>query len=142
MGHSKADSCGGHRMLSIIKECKRITESRSLSLLLTLSLVLIITSTLAEAMQVKRAGFVGMRGKKDMEGSLEDLYASDPDSEAELYAGPEVYPYSYYPKPRFDNNLNTGRGHAGRNWTKSFLKSSLIHIPNPLLSQKRFETCL
>ena len=40
------------RMLSIVKECKRITESRSLSLLLTLSLVLIIASTLAEAMQV------------------------------------------------------------------------------------------
>jgi len=88
-------------MLSIIKECKRITESRSLSLLLTISLVLIITSTLAEAMQVKRAGFVGMRGKKDMENSLEDLYASDPDSEAELYAGPEVYPYSYYKRAGF-----------------------------------------
>ena len=51
--------------------------------------------------QVKRAGFVGMRGKKDMEGSLEDLYARDPDSEAELYAGPEVYPYSYYKRAGF-----------------------------------------
>ena len=51
--------------------------------------------------QVKRAGFVGMRGKKDMENSLEDLYASDPDSEAELYAGPEVYPYSYYKRAGF-----------------------------------------
>ena len=51
--------------------------------------------------QVKRAGFVGMRGKKDMEGSLEDLYASDPDSEAELYSGPEVYPYSYYKRAGF-----------------------------------------
>ena len=49
-----------------------------------------------------------------------------------------------YPKPRFDNNLNTGRGHAGRNWTKSFLKFSLIHIPNPLLSEKdlKVESCL
>ena len=52
-------------------------------------------------MQVKRAGFVGMRGKKDIEGSLEDLYASDPDSEAELYAGAEVYPYSYYKRAGF-----------------------------------------
>ena len=27
-----------------------------------------------------------------------------------------------YPKPRFDNSLNIGRGHAGHDWDKSFLK--------------------
>ena len=69
-------------MLSFVKQCKWITDNRSLSLLLTLSFVLAAASTLAEAMQVKRAGFVGMRGKKSsstLEGLLEDLYENDPD---------------------------------------------------------------
>merc|ERR1712156_164 len=64
MGHSKTDSWGGHRMLSFVRECKSITDNRSLSLLLRLSLALVVASTFAEAMEVKRAGFVGMRGKK------------------------------------------------------------------------------
>ena len=69
-------------MLSFVKQCKWITDNRCLSLLLTLSFVLAAASTLAEAMQVKRAGFVGMRGKKSsstLEGLLEDLYENDPD---------------------------------------------------------------
>merc|ERR1712193_60500 len=81
MGHSKTDGWGGHRMLSIVRECKSITDNRSPSLLLRFSLALVVASTLAEAMEVKRAGFVGMRGKKssDIEtASMEDMY-EDPD---------------------------------------------------------------
>jgi len=65
-------------MLSFVKECKSITDNRSLSLLLRLSLALVVASTLAEAMEVKRAGFVGMRGKKEA-GLMEDMYENDPD---------------------------------------------------------------
>jgi len=80
--HSKTDSWGGHRMLSFVRECKSITDNRSLSLLLRLSLALVVASTFAEAMEVKRAGFVGMRGKKasDVEtGLMEDMYENEPD---------------------------------------------------------------
>jgi len=70
-------------MLSFVRECKSITDNRSLSLLLRLSLALVLASTFAEAMEVKRAGFVGMRGKKssDLEeaGLMEDMYENDPE---------------------------------------------------------------
>merc|ERR1711963_1224989 len=100
--HFSSDSGGGHRMLSIIKQCKRITSNRSISTLLILSIILVIASTLTEAMQLKRAGFVGMRGKKSIEGSVEDLYETDPESEADLYDGPEAaYPYNYFKRAGF-----------------------------------------
>merc|ERR1711935_1070586 len=79
----KTDGWGGHRLLSFLRECKIITDNRSLSLLLRLSLALVLASTLAEAMEVKRAGFVGMRGKKSSDlveaGLMEDMYENDPE---------------------------------------------------------------
>merc|ERR1712029_1088206 len=80
MGHSKTDSWGGHRMLSFFKKCQRITDSRVLCLLFTLSLLLAVASTLTEAIELKRAGFVGMRGKKSntIEDQSEEFYENNP----------------------------------------------------------------
>merc|ERR1712193_198319 len=94
MGHSKTDGWGGHRMLSIVRECKSITDNRSPSLLLRFSLALVVASTLAEAMEVKRAGFVGMRGKK----ALSD---SDASEAADLYAVPGLDPTRYFKRAGF-----------------------------------------
>merc|ERR1711997_514482 len=78
--HSKTDDWGGHRMLSFVKRCKRITDDQPLSLLLTLSLILVMASTLTEALELKRAGFVGMRGKKSdsIEVPTDDFYENNP----------------------------------------------------------------
>merc|ERR1711962_745041 len=96
MGHSKTDSWGGHRMLSFVRECKSITDNRSLSLLLRLSLALVVASTFAEAMEVKRAGFVGMRGKKALTDS-----ESDAAEAADLYAVPGLDPDRYFKRAGF-----------------------------------------
>ena len=67
-------------MLSL-RQCKRITDDRPLCFLLSLGLGLFALASMAseaEAMELKRAGFVGMRGKKSMENLYQDMYDTDP----------------------------------------------------------------
>lgn len=63
------------RMLSLLKKCKLVASpDRQLCLFLALALFL---ASLSEAMEIKRAGFVGMRGKKNTLDLLQDLYEKE-----------------------------------------------------------------
>ena len=54
-------------MLSFVRKCKAITDDRMHHVLVALFVLMALAATTSEALAIKRAGFVGMRGKKDVD---------------------------------------------------------------------------